>query len=58
MFKNAIKYAQRCKINTKVFKWSANNIKRQKPKYDFCCMILGQKQCDNCILVLDKKKTK
>jgi len=56
MFKNAVKQFHFMKIKTKTFNWSFKNVKNKNPKYDFCCLILGQKHCGNCIL--DKKRTK
>ena len=41
----------------KLGRWDTKKIlKKNNPKYDFCCLILGQKHCGNCIF--DKKKTK
>ena len=57
MFKNAIKNVQSMKLKSKAINWTAKKIlKKNNLKYDFCCLILGQKHCGNCIF--DKKKTK
>ena len=56
MFKNAIKNVHSMKIKSKAVNWTKKNLKKSNPKYDFCCLILGQKHCGNCIF--DKRKTK
>ena len=56
MFKNAIKNVHSMKVKLKTVNWTKKNLKKSNLKYDFCCLILGQKHCGNCIL--DKRKTK
>lgn len=56
MFKNAIKNVYSMKLKSKAVNWTVKKLKKSNPKYDFCCLILGQKHCGNCIF--DKRKTK
>lgn len=50
MFKNAIKNVKSMKLKSKTINWTAKKkFKKNYPKYDFCCLVLGQKHCGICI---------
>ena len=61
MYRVLIRRAKTLRLIDTTTKWKDNKtfLKSNKPhdaKYDFCCMLFGQKKCGDCIF--DKIKTK
>jgi hypothetical protein len=61
MFKTIIRQVKTLKLTERTKIWKkdkifSNSNKSYNATYDFCCMLLGQKKCGDCIF--DKIKTK
>ena len=61
MFKTLIRRVKTLRLIDTTTKWKSNKTffksnKQYDAKYDFCCMLFGQKKCGDCIF--DKIKTK
>lgn len=61
MFKTIIRQVKTLKLTETTKIWKKDKIfpksnKSYNPAYDFCCMILGQKKCGDCIFDKIKRK--